>query len=357
MRTIAYTLLALAAPILPALGQANVTGNCVTGRLNFDALRIFRSDPSVAVPPAAPIPSGGTVANYDFSLNLGTIEFESNNTGRIFVKREATGPAIGTKVSSSRYVLYGSITARLRAVPQAGVVTTFITMSDRHDEIDWEITGGDTRTAQSNVFYKGIQEFGVHGAVHNIPNGGSVADFHDYTIEWRSDRIRWLIDGVEQRSLARESSTSPMTPPGERWFPSTPSLFQISVWDGGSSDSEGTRSWAGGPIQWGAAQNLSALYQYVDVQCYDDQNRPVPAWPATTPARGATLNNTTPLTAPNATSGGHTVLAQPTALPPPPPGNKNAASTSGAVEVVSTVMSGSKAALAALFVAVLAVGL
>ncbi|KAJ3034550.1 hypothetical protein HDV00_004963 [Rhizophlyctis rosea] len=357
MRGVTYTLLALAANFVPALGQANVTGNCVSGRMNFDVARIFRSDISVAVPPAPALPSGSTVANYDFSLNsklmgvdaVGTLDFGTNGSVSIMLTRSASGAATGTKVSSTRYINYGKITARLRAAAQPGVVTTFITMSDRHDEIDWEIVGGDLRSAQSNVFYKGIQEFGVHGGTHAIPNGGSVADFHE-----------WSIDGNVVRTLSRAGSTSPMTPAGEQWFPATPSLFQLSVWDGGSSDQQGTRDWAGGAIQWGSLQNLSAIYQYIDVQCYDSNDQPVPAWPAvgaTNPAKGATINNTSVMS-PNSTAGGHTVISQPTsgAVLPNAPGNKNAqASANGVVERLAA--SGSKGALAALMIAVLVFGI
>ena len=45
--------------------------------------------------------------------------------------------ATGTRISSSRYMLYGRITARIKAVPYAGAITTFITMSESKDEIDW----------------------------------------------------------------------------------------------------------------------------------------------------------------------------------------------------------------------------
>jgi hypothetical protein len=44
--------------------------------------------------------------------------------------------------------------------------------------------------------------------------------------------------------------------------------------------SERTNSWAGGAPQWpDASQTASAFYEYIDIQCYDDQDRPVPKWP------------------------------------------------------------------------------
>jgi beta-glucanase (GH16 family) len=53
--------------------------------------------------------------------------------------RATQGQAVGVRLSTLRYMLYGRITARMRAIPLPGAVTTFITMSERQDEIDWEV--------------------------------------------------------------------------------------------------------------------------------------------------------------------------------------------------------------------------
>jgi hypothetical protein len=101
---------------------------------------------------------------------------------------EANG---GTRLSSTRYVHYGTITARskrLQLTPivrtyaiavktgrWAGVVTAFITMSDIKDEIDWEFPvctlskiefnsfddcighqGAETTQGQTNYFWQGV---------------------------------------------------------------------------------------------------------------------------------------------------------------------------------------------------------
>ncbi len=102
---------------------------------------------------------------------------------------------------------------------------------------------------------------------------GGIQSSHTYTIDWTSKRISWAIDGDVKRTLYKANSTSPMTPPGERWFPSTPSQIQVSAWDAGGND------WAGGPIPWGKKTRLSAMYEYIDVLCYDDRDRPVASWP------------------------------------------------------------------------------
>lgn len=105
-------------------------------------------------------------------------------------------------------------------------------MADNKDEIDWEITGGSSQTAlaQTNIFYRGIPEYDIHASKHPDP---LVAEYHTYTIDWRSDSIIFSIDGIVQRTyLNDKNAVSPMTPPGQHWFPNTPSKIQISVWDG-----------------------------------------------------------------------------------------------------------------------------
>lgn len=47
------------------------------------------------------------------------------------------------------------------------------------------------------------------------------------------------------------------------------------MWDGKS-----TSGWAGSPIEWPATNKLFAEYDDLTIQCYDDQDLPVPKWPA-----------------------------------------------------------------------------
>jgi beta-glucanase (GH16 family) len=186
--------------------------------------------------------------------------------------RQPSGPASGIRLSSTRFILYGRITAKIRAIPYPSAITTLITMSQRKDEIDWELVGAHPTIAETNVFYKGITEYDIHSSKVNVPNG--IQNSHYYTIDWTSQKISWFLDGGHARTVYRHNSTSPLTPPGERWFPSTPSQIQISVWDAGGSD------WSGGPIPWGTKTRLSAMYEYIDITCYDDKDRPVAYWPA-----------------------------------------------------------------------------
>jgi hypothetical protein len=57
-------------------------------------------------------------------------------------------------------------------------------MSERGDEIDWEIVGAQTKKATTNVFYKAIPEYSAHSTDPFIPHGGFIGEIHNYTIDW-----------------------------------------------------------------------------------------------------------------------------------------------------------------------------
>jgi beta-glucanase (GH16 family) len=44
----------------------------------------------------------------------------------------------GTRMSSTRYILYGNVTAEVKVQDENGVVVAFILMGDTRDEMDWE---------------------------------------------------------------------------------------------------------------------------------------------------------------------------------------------------------------------------
>jgi hypothetical protein len=83
----------------------------------------------------------------------------------------------------TRYMLYGTITVRMKSIPRQGVASTFITMSDVRDEIDFEMLGADPHTVQTAVFYRGINEW-THGYGFPEPQNGYISDYHDYTFNW-----------------------------------------------------------------------------------------------------------------------------------------------------------------------------
>lgn len=64
--------------------------------------------------------------------------------------------SVGTVVSSTAYMWYGSVKAKIKTSRGAGVVTGFILFSDVKDEIDYEWVGTELQIAQTNYYFQGI---------------------------------------------------------------------------------------------------------------------------------------------------------------------------------------------------------
>jgi beta-glucanase (GH16 family) len=64
--------------------------------------------------------------------------------------------SVGTVISSTAYMWYGNVKARLKTSRGRGVVSAFILFSDIQDEIDYEWVGVDLETAQTNFYFQGV---------------------------------------------------------------------------------------------------------------------------------------------------------------------------------------------------------
>lgn len=161
----------------------------------------------------------------------------------------------GASIQSTRYINYGRISADIKTARGPGVVSSFITMSETKDEIDFEWVGKSLTAFQSNWFSKGvIPEWpATNGDIHPQPDSSN--EFHNYVIDWDENRIQWIIDGKVARELKRNSDD----------YPETPSLFSFGIWDGGSG-AEGTRQWAGGYVDWKFPDMVNPGYYSVRVK-------------------------------------------------------------------------------------------
>ncbi|RSH84032.1 hypothetical protein EHS25_005277 [Saitozyma podzolica] len=232
----------------------------------------------------------------------------------------------GTKISSTRYVHYGTIDFVLETSKWAGVVTAAITMSDVKDEIDWEFPGANTTSGQTNFWFLGIANCAwrhssdslglgyTHTYTHPSPSqhlsparsaaskrdrrlawrewladpspdsatqGQTVtvssdtsSNFHTYTLDWQPETLTWKIDGSVVRTVNKNETLS-----GTQYkYPSTPSLIQISIWPAGiNSSAQGTIDWAGGLIDWTDPDYTANGYfwntiQSVNVTCASEAN-------------------------------------------------------------------------------------
>lgn len=217
----------------------------------------------------------GNSSAYDWVVDKGNVINTGKNGGEVALL--LTKDNGGTRISSTKYMHYGTVTARMKTARTNGVVTAFITMSDVKDEIDWEWPGAKTTEAQSNFFWMGV--IPDYSTTHGKTATGvsdTYSNYHDYTIDWQADQLQFLIDGNVVRTVTKDSTTNSAAS-GRAEYPSTPSRIQLSLWPAGITGSpQGTIDWAGGMIDWNdpdyAAQggHFSMLLQSVTVKCAKD---------------------------------------------------------------------------------------
>ncbi|KAL2913630.1 hypothetical protein HK105_202759 [Polyrhizophydium stewartii] len=277
---------AVAAEPHTTLPQRFSTGDCVTQRLRFDAGRVF----DLAGTDSRRFTVDRT--QFDFTKDYGAVAIAQGTAVLSLVGSSATpaGGALGARLSTTRYMLYGRITARLTPAVDPGVVSTFITWSDFQntlpsgeiiqDEIDWEIVGKNPAKPETNLFTGKASDYERNSHGGPIAGNITVGEPHDFFIDWKPDRIEWGVDGVVHRTQLKSQSVAAdpsHLPPGAFWFSETPSRVQLSVWDGSGGAQQ---VWAGGPIAWGDRPQISVPFEWVDIQCYDSAGSPVPRWAA-----------------------------------------------------------------------------
>lgn len=109
-----------------------------------------------------------------------------------------------------------------------------------------EWLGGFTTTVESNYFGKGNTTTYDRAIYHNVT--APQDEWHMYTIDWTSDYVRWIIDGVQVRQLNYTDALY-----GKN-FPQTPMRVKMGNWDGGAStENAGTIEWAGGLTDFSVA--------------------------------------------------------------------------------------------------------
>ncbi|KAL8403519.1 hypothetical protein RB594_008689 [Gaeumannomyces avenae] len=184
--------------------------------------------------------------------------------------------SVGTVLSSTAYMWYGSVKAKIKTSRGAGVVTGFILFSDVKDEIDYEWVGTELEVAQTNYYFQGIPNYDNS---KNISLSNTFDNWHTYEIQWTPDEITWLVDGQKGRTKKRSETWNATA---NQWnFPQTPSRVQLSLWPGGAeTNPKGTVDWAGGNIDWNNHEDIKkhgfyyAMVESVEVSCMNSPNAP-----------------------------------------------------------------------------------
>ncbi|KAK2757139.1 hypothetical protein FQN53_008506 [Emmonsiellopsis sp. PD_33] len=147
-------------------------------------------------------------------------------------------------VQSHFYIFFGRLEVEMKPSPGQGVVSSIVLQSEDLDEVDWEWVGNDMTHVQTNYFGKGNRTMGDRGGMHEMD--APMEKYHNYTLDWTAERLIWLIDGKELRTLTYDEAL------GGKNYPQTPMTVRLGIWPGGDPDKneKGTVEWAGGEIDY-----------------------------------------------------------------------------------------------------------
>ena len=122
-------------------------------------------------------------------------------------------------IISNFYIFFGTVSVIMKASPGTGIVSSVVLESDDLYEIDWEWLGGNTAQVETNYFGKG-NTTSYDGATY-VPADMAQSRYHNYTLDWTSDKIDWIIDDKVVRTLKYAEAN------GGRNYPQTPATIRI----------------------------------------------------------------------------------------------------------------------------------
>ncbi|KAJ3051033.1 hypothetical protein HK097_007995 [Rhizophlyctis rosea] len=334
-----------------------LTGACVSGNWSMgDATQWKNNDWQEY------IQIGHNPDQYPFVImnNPQSVSWEDDGVRATMTGATREGGAV--TMAFTRYMRFARISLSLEHSTTSGTVTAFNTMSDEGDEIDFEFLGNDPQRVQSNIWWRSLwvkrtlrlcrsadcrdPNTGAHGS--NPPHaiqGGAARNV--YTMDWRSDRIDWIINNRTVRTVrpgdedaaARRAGT-PLAN-GTHYYPTDPALIKFGIWDY-------TRvgDWAG-KFDWTApGASSTAKFNWLAIQCYDGNNRPVARF-GDMPVPTAIQTTTVATGAP----------AAPTAIAPPPGTDNKSTGNRDPLSAAGRNIAGGVVGLVAVAAAAFAVGL
>ncbi|KAG9247338.1 glycoside hydrolase family 16 protein [Calycina marina] len=185
-------------------------------------------------------------ASSDWTELTGTTLTYSDDGALFTIEALLEAPTI----QSNKYIMFGAVSAVMKASDGDSIVSSFILESDDLDEIDWEWLGNEPTQVQTNFFGKGDTSTYDRGVTYTISND-TVTTFVNYTIEWTAEKIVWSLgvpdsgtSTVMRTLLATDSLTINQTR-----YPQTPMIVKMGNWiacpDSSDTDLAGTCEWAG----------------------------------------------------------------------------------------------------------------
>lgn len=184
-----------------------------------------------------------------WNITAGSLDY-TDEGAEFSIKKRLDSPTI----QSNFYLFWGTLEVHLKAASGRGIVSSVVLQSDDRDEIDLEWIGSDTKHVQTNYYGKGHEEIWDRGAFHEVEGGVDI--YHNYTVHWTSDKLEWLIDGKEVRTVTPKDANDGTI------YPQTPSNVRLGIWPAGDPDNrEGTIQWAGGEVDYDAGPYTMTVKQ------------------------------------------------------------------------------------------------
>lgn len=173
-----------------------------------------------------------------WTTTAGTIDW-TDEGANFTIAEKGDSPTI----RSEFYIFGGRVEIWMKAAPGQGIISSVMLLSDDLDEVDLEFLGGNGTAVQTNFFGKGVNNITWENDF--IVSGGTLNDYHNYTIDWTNSSLNWYIDGEHVRSLTPEQANNTHS------YPQTPMRIYIGPWAGGDPDNAaGTIEWAGGETDY-----------------------------------------------------------------------------------------------------------
>jgi beta-glucanase (GH16 family) len=176
-----------------------------------------------------------------WNITQGVINY-NDNAAQFVINKKGDAPTIKTNFR----IFWGSVSLVMKLASGQGIISTLTMLSDDLDEIDWEFIGSNNTHIETNYFGKGNHT--VYDRAIYVPVSNPRTTFHNYTVEWTTDWLVWMIDNQVVRNMTRGQADG-----NGAQYPQTPLDIRLGIWSAGDSDQPGTVEWAGGKTDYSQA--------------------------------------------------------------------------------------------------------
>jgi len=175
-----------------------------------------------------------TMSSRVWNVTNGVVNYGPNGA-EFTINQRFESPTVQTNF----YIFFGQVEVIMQAATGQGIISSMVLESNDLDEVDWEFMGGNDSYVETNYFGKGNTTSYTRAIYYPVQTPQQT--FHNYTVDWSSEKLDWYVDGTIVRTLMYGDAN------GGHDFPQTPMNLRLGIWAGGDpSAPNGTIEWAGG---------------------------------------------------------------------------------------------------------------